>query len=193
MIRNIIWHVYFLPHRSLGWNNFTEIYGKCPDEIVFRCMLIWRSWSLHLGIKLRWSGGEIWTQLIFPLQKTMRISSGKKRPAIPLESAFDQTASDQSKFYQPGASHDTTFTSESRSTASAEATASSDIDFTKLSDEEVRERFRAMMVRLFQSVCTLSSSTYSRTISWKEKKRKWKCLNKHHQHTWRKCSPHIIN
>ena len=43
----------FLSHRSLEWNPFTDVYGKCPDEIACRYMLIWLSSSIHLHIKTK--------------------------------------------------------------------------------------------------------------------------------------------
>ena len=102
--------------------------------------------------------------VISPLQRTMRMSSGKKRPAIHLEAAFDQTASSQNEFHQPGVSHDRTFTSDSRSMGSADGAASNEIDFHKLSDEEVRERFRAMMVRSFSPM--RARSLHGHVLGW---------------------------
>lgn len=83
----------------------------------------------------------------------MRKSHGKTRSPLPFGMNFgNNDASDPSKGNQLNVPNDTTFVSYSPSettTASQFSSASQDLDVSTLNDDEVRERFKAVMVGIF--------------------------------------------
>jgi hypothetical protein len=129
----------------------------------------------------------------------MRISHGKSRTPLPPDMTADNTASGVSKGNHPSSSHDSTFTSYGASeltpvTSASSAATASDLDVNALTDDELRERFKSVMVCL----CIFQNRKYYifsslRMIYSKEMKQKRKCLNKQHQRICVKCLFHIIN
>lgn len=78
----------------------------------------------------------------------MRISSGKSRNPLPFDTNVDQGASSSSKSNHLTTTHDSTFTSYTASELApvSSSAAANDLDVTALTDDEVRERFKSVMV-----------------------------------------------
>lgn len=84
-------------------------------------------------------------------QKSMRISHGKSRTPLPPDMTADNTASGASKGNHSSSFHDSTFTSYGASeltpvTSASSAATASDLDVNALTDDELRERFKSVMV-----------------------------------------------
>ena len=115
----------------------------------------------------------------------MRISSGKSRAPLPFDTSSDTTASSSSKGHHPTFTNDSTFTTYgiSELTPVSSSTITSDLDVTTLTDDEVRERFKSVMVRIsFLSLMMLNLFIFLRMIYSKEMKQKRKCSSKQQQH-----------
>ena len=80
----------------------------------------------------------------------MRISAGKTRAALPMDFISERKNTGQSRGPHATSSHDSTFTfntSAELNPMSSAGASSYDLDVATLTDDEVRERFKSVMVR----------------------------------------------
>jgi len=81
----------------------------------------------------------------------MRISSGKPRAPIPFDISPDNTGSSSYKEHHLTSANDstlTTYTVSEFTSGSSFTTTGNDLDVTALTDDEVRERFKSVMVSI---------------------------------------------